>query len=65
MIRAAQELILEPGLNPDVNWNGQLFITGYSEGGYTTLSAQKLIEEEHPYEFNITASAPNSITWHA
>lgn len=38
--------------------NDQLFLTGYSEGGYATLAAQKDIEQNYPDEFQITAAAP-------
>lgn len=38
--------------------NGQLFLIGYSEGGYVTLAAQKEIERYYSKEINITASAP-------
>ena len=38
--------------------NGQVFLAGYSEGGYVTLAAQKEIEKNHVGEINITASAP-------
>lgn len=39
-----------------VNLNDRLFLTGYSEGGFATMSMQKMIEEEFPTEFKITAS---------
>lgn len=38
--------------------NGKLFLAGYSEGGYATMAATKVIQEEHAAEFAITASAP-------
>ena len=38
--------------------NGQLFLTGYSEGGYATLAAQKEMEQNLASEFQITASMP-------
>jgi dienelactone hydrolase len=38
--------------------NGQVFLTGYSEGGYVTLVTQRAIELEHPQEFTLTAVAP-------
>ena len=38
--------------------NGKIFLTGYSEGGYVTLAAQKAIEEKHLGEFDLTAVAP-------
>ena len=36
--------------------NDQLFLTGYSEGGYVTAAAQKMIEEDYSDPFQITAS---------
>ena len=36
--------------------NEQLFLTGYSEGGYVTAAAQKMIEENYSDEFQIAAS---------
>lgn len=44
----------------DFDLNGQLFLTGYSQGGFTTAATHKLIEEQYPNEFQITASAPMS-----
>ncbi len=38
--------------------NDQLFLIGYSEGGYATLAAQMVIEQELSDEFNITMSFP-------
>tara|TARA_B100002052_G_scaffold213663_1_gene195621 strand:+ start:30698 stop:32038 length:1341 start_codon:yes stop_codon:yes gene_type:complete len=40
----------------DIRLNDQLFLTGYSEGGYVTAAAQKMIEEEYSDEFNIAGS---------
>tara|TARA_B100001750_G_scaffold49893_1_gene37829 strand:+ start:499 stop:1704 length:1206 start_codon:yes stop_codon:yes gene_type:complete len=42
----------------EVNDNGQLFIAGYSEGGYVAMATHKLIEEAYADEFTVTASAP-------
>ena len=36
--------------------NDQLFLTGYSEGGYVTAAVQKMIEEEYTDTFDIAAS---------
>jgi pimeloyl-ACP methyl ester carboxylesterase len=36
----------------------QSYLSGYSEGGYATLAAQKEIEENYSDEFTITAVAP-------
>ncbi len=38
--------------------NGQVFLTGYSEGGYATMAAQKEIETHYAEEFPLTAVAP-------
>jgi len=38
--------------------NDDLYISGYSEGGYATLALHKDIEMHHANEFQITASAP-------
>ena len=40
----------------DIYYNDQLFLTGYSEGGYATAAAQKMIEEEYSDVFNISGS---------
>ena len=56
MIRASRELaeIL------DARMNDQVMLFGYSQGGYTTLAAQKMMEEQYPSEFNLVASNPMS-----
>ena len=41
----------------NINISQQLFLSGYSEGGYVTAAVQKMIEEEYSDVFNITASA--------
>lgn len=38
--------------------NGQLFLAGYSEGGYATLATQRLMEQSLSSEFPVTASEP-------
>jgi len=37
--------------------NGQVFLSGYSEGGYATMAAAKEIQENHP-DINLKAVAP-------
>lgn len=44
----------------NVALNGQLFITGYSQGGHATLATHRMIQEELSDEFTVTASAPGS-----
>jgi len=41
-----------------ISLNGQILLTGYSEGGYVTLATQKAIEERHSSEFGLRAVAP-------
>lgn len=40
--------------------NGQLFLAGYSEGGYATMAAHKEIETHYAAEFAVTAAAPGA-----
>jgi predicted esterase len=54
LIRAARSLALAN----EFPLNGQLFLAGYSEGGYATMAAQREIETYHAAELPITASAP-------
>ena len=42
----------------EIDSNGQLFIAGYSEGGYVAMATHKLIEEKYSEELKVTASAP-------
>ncbi|MDR6561627.1 MULTISPECIES: lipase family protein [unclassified Arcicella] len=53
MIRASKEFIT----NEKLNWSKKLMITGYSQGGFATMSLQKKIEEQYPTEFNLVASS--------
>ena len=41
-----------------ITLNNQLFLLGYSEGGYVTLATQKDIEQNYSDEFQITAVSP-------
>lgn len=54
LMRASKTYSSENQLTLD----GRVFLTGYSEGGYTSLLAQKEIEENYTSEFNLTAVAP-------
>lgn len=56
MLRASQEFCQ----SNNINLNEQLFLIGYSEGGYTTMATHKMIEENFNDEFIITASAPSA-----
>ena len=53
MIKAAITFANKAGLPI----NGQLFLSGYSEGGYATLAAAKKIQAKHP-ELHLMAVAP-------
>jgi fermentation-respiration switch protein FrsA (DUF1100 family) len=56
MLRASKEFFTKN----KINYNNQLFVAGYSEGGYATMALHKLIEEQYPQEFTVTASAPGA-----
>lgn len=53
MLRATRELC--EYIN--VKTTNRIFLTGYSEGGYTTMVVQKRIQEKHASEFNLVASS--------
>ena len=53
MLRATKTFLA----NNNIATNNQLFLAGYSEGGYATLALQKEIQENLSGEFNVTASA--------
>lgn len=55
-LRAARELCALKG----VALSGQLFLTGYSQGGHACMAMHRLLEEEHADEFQVTAAAPCS-----
>ena len=42
----------------NVTLNGQLFLTGYSQGGHVTMAAHRELETFHTNEFTVTAGAP-------
>ena len=42
----------------NINLNNQLFLTGYSEGGYAALATLKKIEEEQLTDLTVTMAAP-------
>ncbi|NQT63300.1 MAG: prolyl oligopeptidase family serine peptidase [Candidatus Marinimicrobia bacterium] len=54
LIRAVKTYCLDQG----IELQDQLYLTGYSEGGYATLAVQKKIESELSDEFSLTAIAP-------
>ena len=54
MIRATKELAREEGYN----FNGDVFLSGYSEGGFATMSAHYNLENNNYSGINLVASAP-------
>ena len=42
----------------DIKLNNQLFLTGYSEGGYASMATLKKIEEEQLMDLTVTMAAP-------
>ena len=56
MIRAAKTVAEREGYS----LNEQLFLFGYSEGGYATMATHKEIQLLHSDEFTVTAAAPMS-----
>lgn len=54
MLRAARQYCKAQG----IELSDQLFLMGYSEGGYATMAAHREIQRHHPSEFTVTASAP-------
>ena len=55
MIRASKHFCDQ---HQDIQYNDQLFLAGYSEGGYATMATVKEIEENLTDEFDITVSFP-------
>jgi hypothetical protein len=41
----------------DISISSRLFLTGYSEGGYVTMAAQKEIETKPVHHLTVTAAA--------
>jgi len=54
MLKAVRELAIIEGYNFD----GNVFLSGYSEGGFATMAAHKILEENSPSGLNLIASAP-------
>ena len=53
LLRASKKFLSDN----NIRINSQLFLAGYSEGGYATLALQKALEENYANEFSVTASA--------
>ena len=56
MLKAAAEFAQQKNLQ----FNGKLFLAGYSEGGYATMAAHKAIEADGLDGFNLIASFPGA-----
>ena len=56
MLKAAAEFAQQKNLQ----FNGKLFLAGYSEGGYATMAAHKAVESEGLDGFNLIASFPGA-----
>ena len=54
MIKATRELAVIEGYN----FNGDVFLSGYSEGGFATMSAHYNLENNNYSGLNLIASAP-------
>lgn len=55
-IRAARDLAVDKG----VNFDGKLFLAGYSQGGYATMATHKSIEADPLEGIQLVASFPSS-----
>ena len=62
MLRASRDIIggTAGSSASSCSWNNQLFLMGYSEGGYVTMAATRELQLNHGAEFTVTASAPLS-----
>jgi hypothetical protein len=62
MLRASRDIIggTAGSSSSPCSWNSQLFLIGYSEGGYVTMTATRELQLKHAAEFSVTASAPLS-----
>jgi pimeloyl-ACP methyl ester carboxylesterase len=56
MLKAAGEFVQQKNLQ----FNGKVFLAGYSEGGYATMAAHKAIESDGLDGFNLIASFPGA-----
>ena len=56
MLKAAGEFAQQKNLQ----FNGKVFLAGYSEGGYATMAAHKAIESDGLDGFNLIASFPGA-----
>lgn len=55
LLRSSRDIIARTG--SPCTWNSQLFLMGYSEGGYVTMAATRELQLNHAAEFTVSASA--------
>lgn len=53
MLLATKDFLAEKS----IVWSEQVFIAGYSEGGYATLSAQRMLEEKYANQLHLAGSS--------
>ena len=58
LLRSSRDIIA--GTTSPCTWNNQLFLMGFSEGGYVTMAVTRDLQLNHAAEFTVTASAPLS-----
>lgn len=58
LLKASRDIIA--GTGSPCRWNKQLFLMGYSEGGYVTMTATRELQARYAGEFTVTAAAPLS-----
>jgi hypothetical protein len=56
LIKATQQILKDKQLET----NGQLFLTGYSQGGHASMATHKYIQEKMSGSMQVTASSPMS-----
>ncbi len=54
MLRASRQFLAQQG----IELNDQLFLSGYSEGGFATLATQQAIQQHYSDEFEVDLSLP-------
>jgi hypothetical protein len=56
LLRAAREACQDLG----IQLNGELYLSGYSQGGFSTMATHQYIETYFPNEFTVTKSFPGA-----
>lgn len=54
MLRAGRQQIA----SRNINWNGKLFLAGYSQGGHATMATHRMLQLHHASEWTVSASVP-------